>query len=82
MEALHHKHKDHGRERVPLPKTVTMENPFPGVPLRRILVLEMERMVEIQSIQLRGHPTTTRRSRRKTYPTESNASARSILNMI
>jgi hypothetical protein len=82
MEALHHKHKDHGRERVPLPKTVTMENPFPGVPLRRILVLEMERMVEIQSIQLRGHPTTTRRSRRKTHPTESNASARSILNMI
>jgi hypothetical protein len=29
MEAFHHKHEEHGRERVPLSKITTMENPFP-----------------------------------------------------
>jgi hypothetical protein len=29
MEEFHHEHEEHGRERVPLPKTTTMENPFP-----------------------------------------------------
>jgi hypothetical protein len=70
MEALHHEHEEHGRDRVPLPKTTTMTNSFPGVPLRRILVLAVERMVEIQLVQLHGHPTATRSSRRKTHPTE------------
>jgi hypothetical protein len=82
MEAFHHEHEEHGRERVPLSKTTTMTNMFPGVPLRRILVLAVERMVEIQLVHLRGHPTATRSSRRKTHPTESKALARSILNMI
>jgi hypothetical protein len=30
MEALHHECEEHGRERVPLSKTTTMANPFPG----------------------------------------------------
>jgi hypothetical protein len=30
MEAFHHEHEEHGTERVPLSKTMTMENPFPG----------------------------------------------------
>jgi hypothetical protein len=30
MEAFHHEHKEHGRERVPLSKTTTMTNPLPG----------------------------------------------------
>jgi hypothetical protein len=29
MKAFHHKHEEHGRERVPLSKTTTMENPLP-----------------------------------------------------
>jgi hypothetical protein len=30
MEAFHHKHEEHGRERVPLSKTTTMANPLLG----------------------------------------------------
>jgi hypothetical protein len=82
MEAFHHKHEERGRERVPLSKTATMANPLPGVPLRRIRVLAVERMVEIQLVHMRGHPIATKSSRRKTHPTESKALARSILNMI
>jgi hypothetical protein len=52
------------------------------MPLRRILVLALERRVEIPFLQLHGQPTTARRSRRKTHPAESKALARSILNMI
>jgi hypothetical protein len=29
MKAFHHKHEEHGRERVPLSKTTTMANPLP-----------------------------------------------------
>jgi hypothetical protein len=83
MEALHHQHKEHGRGGgVPFRWPRLWKIRSPGTSLRRILVLAVERRVDIQFVQMRGQPIVVRRSRRKTHPKESKALVRSILNMI
>jgi hypothetical protein len=49
--------------------------------LRRTFVLAVERIIEIQLVQFLGQPISDKRSKRKTYLTESKAFARSIFNM-
>jgi hypothetical protein len=44
-------------------------------------VLVVDRIVEIQLVQVLRQPIANRRSKRKIHPTESKAFARSIFNM-
>jgi hypothetical protein len=53
----------------------------PGEPLRRTLVLAVERIVEIQLVQFLRQPIADKRSKRNAHPTESKALIRSIFNM-
>jgi hypothetical protein len=65
MEAFHHEHEEHGRERVPLSKTTTMANPLPGDAIEKDSSTSSGKNGEIQLVHMRGHPTATRSSRRK-----------------
>jgi hypothetical protein len=85
MEALHYEHEEHGREKVPLPNTATMANSFPGGAIEKDSSTSsgMNGGYSVDRIAWTpNHQSTTRRSRRKTHPTESKALARSIFNMI
>jgi hypothetical protein len=58
-----------------------MENPATGRAIEEDFRTGVERIVEIQLVQVLGQPIDDRRSKRKIHPTESKAFAKSIFNM-